>query len=328
MKSSLHRLGPFALVVSFAFAHAACGGPDSGERAASSGEAVVEEVADEGEGLDAEPDELLGADAEAMVADDEIDRAAGRPDAEQVAEALREVDEEEALDARATLAGSAPLTPDAPVSPVSPVSPAPPRCHKRIHVTFAVYTYLSEKLGSNGCWVADRTVQDDTFRDCHSDGSIKHPNGNKWFYDDTNPRNDLGRERDALRRCSTGTARGYEDMAFRDGRWRLVGRPHTRAYFAELYTDDAHMDDLYYAPGVYRGNATLRRHRRVAPMLNFAPYPDTYSQRQIATEIVKVCKTLHNHGFLGLYEWHYPLPADSPRLRTVARALNACTKKR
>ena len=195
-------------------------------------------------------------------------------------------------------------------------------------MTFAVYTSLAENLGSNGCWVADRTVQDDTFRDCHSDGSIKHPGGDKWFYDDTNPYNDLSRETAAIRKCSSGETRGFEYMAFRAGRWRLITRPHTSAYFAELYTDDAHIDDLYYVRGVYRGNATLRAHVRSAPMLNFAPYPDTYSQRRIGAEVLKVCKTLHNHGYLGLYEWHYPLPTGSPRLKTLANALNACTKKR
>ena len=304
MFPALRRFAPLALL---GLAHAACGGTGSAETTGASGEAIVEEVADDAsDALTTEPDELLGADNEAMVADAEIDGAAARPDEVQLAEASRELQAEAAA-------------PDTPVSP---------HCRKRIHVTFAVYTYLSEQLGSNGCWVADRTYQDTSYRDCHADGSIKRPGGAHWFYDDTNPRNDLGRERDALRRCSSGEESGFEYMAFRDGRWRLIRRPHTAAYFAELYTDDAHVDDLYYAPGVYRGNATLRGHRRVAPMLNFAPYPDTVSQHAIGTEILKVCKTLKNHGYLGLYEWHYPLPADSPRLATVARALNACTKKR
>ena len=312
MKLSLRHIAPLAF---FALAPAACSSGGAGEGTASTGEAIVDVVADGADYLTGEPDDL-GEDPEPMLSDEAIDRDAARTDDVLEDEAARELDEETALvDAQVRITSAAPKPPVV-------------HCKKRIHVTFAVYTYLSEQLGSNGCWVADRTTQDTDYRDCHSDGSVKNPHGTHWFYDDTNPYNDLGRERAAIAHCSAGAKGGFEYMAFRAGRWRLVTRPNTIAYFAELYTDDAHVDDLYYARGVYRGNATLAAHRRAAPMLNFAPYPDTISQARIGREVLKVCKTIRNHGYLGLYEWHYPLPHDSPRLHNLANALNACTKKR
>lgn len=294
-------------------AQSACSSDESSnDPSASESEALVEDIDTDGAGDDALDDDL-GADPEPMLSEAEIDAAASRPQEVQDAEADRE------------LSGMEVAGPDVTASVATAVAP---RCKKRIHVTFAVYTYLTAQLGSNGCWTAEDTVSDPTFRNCHADGSIKHHGGNKWFYDDTNPRNALARERTVLADCATGALRGYEYMAFRDGRWRLLAHRHTSAYFAELYTDDSRIDDLWYQPSVYRTNSGLRRHRRVYPMLNFAPYPDgRYTQHQIGREILKVCKTVRNHGYLGLYEWHYPLPAGSPRLSGMMHALNACTRR-
>jgi hypothetical protein len=291
----------------------ACGSSDAPGASAPDG---VEEITEPDATLEETFDDL-GPDAEPMLADDEVDRLAERPDAVQDEEASAELDREEREAGELETAALS-----------AKPQPKPVRCKRRIHVVFAVYTYLTEQLRSNGCWTAEDTVGDASFRDCHSDGSVKHPKGDKWFYDDTNPRNALGAEESALYNCSRGAGKGYEYMAFRDGRWRLVRRPNAAAYFAELYTDDAHIDDLWYVPSVYRANHALRRHRRVAPMLNFAPWPDgRYSQRQIAHEVLKVCKTVRNHGYFGLYEWHYPLPHDSARVANLARALNACTRR-
>ncbi len=284
----------------------------SNDPSASESEALVEDIDMDGAGDDPLEDDL-GVDPEPMLSEAEIDAAASRPQEVQDAEAESELAAMEVAE---------------PSVPSSLATVVKPRCKKRIHVTFAVYTYLTDKLGSNGCWTAEDTVSDPTFRDCHADGSIKHRSGNKWFYDDTNPRNDLARERKVLADCAAGELRGYEYMAFRDGRWRVLTHRRTSAYFAELYTDDAHIDDLWYQPSVYRTNRALKKHRRVAPMLNFAPFPDgRYTQHQIGREILKVCKTVRNHGYIGLYEWHYPLHAGSPRLSGMVNALNACTRR-
>jgi hypothetical protein len=203
----------------------------------------------------------------------------------------------------------------------------PIRCKKRIHVTFAIYTYLTNNMKNNGCWTAERTTQDDNFRECHSDGDIKRAGGDDFFYDDTNPYNSLATERARVARCAKGEKRGFEYLAFRDSRWRIVRAPHVSAYFAELYTSDATIDDLYYDSGVFRSNAALRKNKRVAPMLNVAPYPPRYSTSDIEREILKVCGHVKNHGYIGLYEWHFPLSEGSTYMTTIERALNRCTRK-
>ena len=270
----------------------------------------------------------LGPNPEPMVSDDAIDAIADRSEIDENDEADGLVDSADPLDDVI----DAPVTTEIAPAKINggttaPPPPAPVRCKKRIHATFAIYTYLAEDLHSNGCWTADRTKQDPDFRECHSNGEIKDPNGDDFFYDDTNPSNAFSLEKLRVDRCAKGEKRGFEYMAFRDDRWRLVRAPHVAAYFAELYTDDTRIDDLYYDRGVYRGNATLAKHSRVAPMLNIAPYPPRYTPKEIEKEIVKVCSHVKNHHFIGFYEWHYPLSHDSPYLKAVERALNRCTRK-
>ncbi len=321
------KLSPLAVITlgALVVAQSACSsdGP-SGDPSASTAEAIVEEVQDDGaidEPITAADDDL-GADLEPMQSDAEVETLAARPEADLDAEAEREL-------ANVDLASDPAIPPATDAqSAKAKAQPAQPRCKKRLTVTFAVYNYLGNALGSNGCWTPEDTVSDKDFRDCHVNGTVVHRSGKKWFYDDTNPYNDLGRERRLISECAAGEKRGYEYMAFREGRWRLIGQRHTSAYFAELYLDDAHIDDLWYQPSVYRENHSLRRHKRVYPMLNFAPFPDGhYSQHQISKEILKVCKTVRNHGFIGLYQWHYSLPDGSPRLRGMVHALNVCTQK-
>jgi hypothetical protein len=323
------KLSPLTLIAlgGLVLAQGACNNDAaSGDPTASTAEAIVEEVQDDGSIDDpiTAADDDLGPDPEAMQSDADIEALAARPEAEQDAEAEREL----ATIDLASDPGVSPATVQSAAAPAAAPAKAAAHCKKRLTVTFAVYNHLGAALGSNGCWTAESTVSDPDFRDCHVDGKVAHRSGKKWFYDDTNPYNDLGRERQLIRDCAAGEKRGYEYMAFREGRWRIVAQRHTSAYFAELYTDDAHIDDLWYQPGVYRQNHPLRRHKRVYPMLNFAPFPDgRYSQHQISKQILEVCKTVRNHGFIGLYEWHYSLPDGSPRLLGMAHALNLCTRR-
>ncbi|MGH7329318.1 MAG: hypothetical protein ACREJX_13300 [Polyangiaceae bacterium] len=268
----------------------------------------------------------LGPDPEPMISDEAIDAIADEPDldeeaaADDLVNAPDQYDDEVDDDTTIEVATAAGAT-------TAPAKKKPVRCKKRIHATFAIYTYLAEDLNSNGCWTADRTKQDTDFRECHSNGEIKDPKGKDFFYDDTNPSNAFSLEKLRVDRCAKGEKRGFEYMAFREGLWRLVRAPHVAAYFAELYTDDTRIDDLYYDRGVFRGNKTLAKHSRVAPMLNIAPYPPKYATSTIEKEIVKVCSHVKNHGFIGFYEWHFPLSHDSKYLKTVERALNRCTRK-
>lgn len=305
----------------------ACGQPND-EGAIDSN---VEELSSDGfagEDFDGVDLDGLGADPEPMIADDEIDALDAVPEqvadveAEDLLDAADPLDEE--IDApMKTLSASAKGAHEGGGTTAKPK----PRCKKRLHATFAIYTYLANDLASNGCWVPERTTQDDDYRACHSDGEIERSKGSRFFYDDTNPRNALSTEKARVARCAKGADLGFEYLAYRDVRWRIVRAPHVAAYFAELYTDDTRIDDLWYDRGVYRGNATLAKHTRVAPMLNVAPYPPRYTPREIEKEILKVCAHVKNHGFIGLYEWHFPLSHDSPYLAAVEKALNRCTRR-
>jgi hypothetical protein len=300
----------------------ACGGsgPTEGE-AGTTAERLVDAPKDEEADL---LDDDLGPDRAPMLSDEEVDALAARPDRVQDSEAEEDFAREERL------AAGEPEPEDDDVEVVKRVedktTKAAPHCKKRINVTYAVYTFITAKIGSNGCWLPENTVADDNVRECHSDGSIEHSAGRRWFYDDTNPENPLATERARVDECS-GKRAGYEYMAFRNDEWRLIKRPHAYAYFAELYTDDAHIDSLYYDSSAYRSNGELKGRARVAPMVNFGPYPaDRYSLHTVGVEVLKICKTIHNHGYLGLYEWHYPIDYGSPRAKNLANALNACTR--
>lgn len=304
-----------------------------GQAASESSESTasnVDELTSDGftdEDFDGADLDGLGRDPYAMISDEEVDELDAMPE------------ELEDLQVAQLMNASDPMDPDvspdentadvasAPVKSAKPPAKPPIRCKKRIHVTFAVYTYLTDTMKSNGCWTADRTTQDDDFRECHSDGDIKRAGGDDFFYDDTNPFNSLATERARVARCAKGEKRGFEYLAFRDSRWRIVRAPHVSAYFAELYTSDATIDDLYYDSGVFRGNASLKKNKRVAPMLNVAPYPARYSAGDIEREILKVCGHVKNHGYIGLYEWHFPLKEGSSYMTTIERALNRCTRK-
>src|SRR5262249_30220652 len=97
------------------------------------------------------------------------------------------------------------------------------------------------------------------------------------------------------------------------------------AYFAELYSDDFHVDDLYYVHGVYRGNVRLRARRGVYPMI--AAGVD--APKKVGVEALKICKTVRTHGYFGVYEKsQVPLREDGARLHRLVRALNACTRAR
>ncbi len=305
-----------------------CGQSASSESTASN----VDELTSDGftdEDFDGADLDRLGPDPYAMISDDAIDELDTLPDEFDDAQAETLMDAPDPSDV-------SPIDEDIEIAKPTntptgknggTTAPAPIRCKKRIHATFAIYTYLSDNMKDNGCWTAERTTQDDDFRECHSDGDIKRANGDEFFYDDTNPYNALSTEKLRVERCAKGERRGFEYLAFRDSRWRIVRAPHVAAYFAELYTSDETIDDLYYDRGVFRGNDALRKNKRVAPMLNVAPYPPRYSTREIEKEILKVCGHVKNHGYIGLYEWHFPLTEGSAYMTAIERALNRCTRR-
>jgi hypothetical protein len=305
------------------FAAVACG-----QGASESTASNVDELTSDGfvdEDFDGADLDGLGADPEPMISDEAIDALDDRSDADEEAEAEALALSRDPFDEGNALGEATVLL--AKKSNGGTTAPSPVHCKKRIHATFAIYTYLTNDLKTNGCWVAERTTQDPTYRECHSNGDIKDPHGVNFFYDDTNPSNPYETERARVGRCAKGEKLGFEYMAFRDDRWRIVRAPHVAAYFAELYVDDTRIDNFWYDRGIYRGNSALKKYARVAPMLNVAPYPPRYSTRDIEKEILKVCSHVKNHGFIGLYEWHFPLDHDSPYTAAIVGALNRCTRK-
>ena len=205
---------------------------------------------------------------------------------------------------------------------------AEPRCRKHITADFVVYTFLTKDIPTNGCWEVVRPVQDEDWRKCGYPNEIKtHPDGNHWAYDDTSPRHDRSTEAAGIDHCRRGATTGYEYLAYRSGAWRVLSRPNVTAYYAELYLDEQHVDHLYYQ-GVYaRLLAALPRNKRIYPMLNIGVPTSRYSLHTVAAEVLKICRTVHDGGHLGIYAGqHYPMRPGNERLKAVAAAIDACTR--
>jgi hypothetical protein len=211
---------------------------------------------------------------------------------------------------------------------------AGPICKKHLTVVFAVGTGAgATRSHSNGCWdVVDADgAANASFRKCStSNFVVQNPSAKNWAYDDTNPTRPLSQDTSFLHSCSNGaTGDGYEYMAYRGG-WRILGATNLRAYFAELYGDSADdIDSLYAQAGVYTNNAQLKAHAgHVFPMMNAGPPASANLQGKIGTEAAKLCKTVADGGYFGVYVADYasPMPKADPRVLALANALNNCTK--
>lgn len=88
------------------------------------------------------------------------------------------------------------------------------------------------------------------------------------------------------------------------------------------------IDSHYAAKGVYTGNATLAKRTDVYPMLNFGPPASANLEKKVGSETAKLCATVEDGGYIGLYNasWQSGMAADDVRLLAVEDALNDCTK--
>jgi hypothetical protein len=158
-----------------------------------------------------------------------------------------------------------------------------------------------------------------------------NPDAPNWAYDDTNPTHDATKEQSFFDACAKGaTGDGYVFMAYNGG-WRVTSAPGVtvKAYFAELYTSARTDIDSHYAQkGVYTGNQTLAKHTKVYPMINFGPPAAAKLEEKVGAEIAKICATVKDGGYFGLYnaDWQNGMSADDPRLVATENALNDCTK--
>jgi hypothetical protein len=201
-----------------------------------------------------------------------------------------------------------------------------PSCKKTIKVVFTVGTG-SGAARSNGCWSvidADGSANK-AFRKCStSNFKVTNAGAPNYAYDDTNPEHG-GADQPFLHQCSEGaTGDGYEYLAFRSGRWRLISAPHLRGFFAELYYSDQDVSSIWHQNGVYRNNRHLRGHRHVYPMINIGPQ----EPRRIAVDALSMCRSVRNHGYMSAYnaDWQHGMGASDARLTALEHALNRCTR--
>ena len=222
-----------------------------------------------------------------------------------------------------------------PAPAATPANPnTPPQCGKHITVIATVGVPGASKYVTNGCWsvtVTDGAAVPTLYRKCStSNYQVQNPAAPSWAYDDTNPEHPLATEKTFLQTCAkNATGDGWEFMAYRGG-WRLLTANHLKAYFAELYGSPmTDIDSLWYVNGVYKGNAVLAQHNDVYPMINFGTPKASNLHTKMGQEALKICKTVKDGGYFGVYNaaWREGMPAGDPRLVALQNALDACTKK-
>jgi len=210
---------------------------------------------------------------------------------------------------------------------------AAPACGKHITVVFSVGTGAGSLAShASACWsVVDADgAADKQWRKCStSNYVVGNPSAPNWAFDDSNPNAPLSQDQSFIQQCAAGsTGEGFEYLAYR-GSWRLMfPETHLKAFFAECYTGDDAVDDLWSQPGVYSGNSQLANHT-VYPMINIGP---TTPPSNVATVVengaLAMCKTVKDGGMLGVYvgTWNQPMPSNDPRILALAKAVDTCTK--
>ncbi len=217
--------------------------------------------------------------------------------------------------------GAAPA--DAAPSRPPPPPPAPVVCSKRVHVLFAVYTYMGKPV-DNGCWNTVRTLQDKDpqgefkWRVCGYSGGVKHPTGTNFVYDDTNPfAHNLSTERSRILACAADGGQGIEYMAYHPGlNWRRLNPANkVSRYFAELYSSEYTVQDGY---GAWNANRSIG-----APMINLGHINTTEMKQRVRS----LCNTIGNNHWIGFYQTSTsPYPLVGARLAAFEQAMNACTR--
>jgi hypothetical protein len=167
---------------------------------------------------------------------------------------------------------------------------------------------------------------------CHFDGNVTS-GATHWFYDDVNPfyhsRHDL---LSRIHACGFATSsRGYELLAPHAGAWRLIATKLASLYYAEVYTDNDHIDDAWSS---YRYSQTLRnarKHYHLSPMVNVGT---DHAMGTIRSELYKICRRVKSGTHLGIYapSTHPIGVAGGPhhsiaRMHMLEQALDACTTR-
>ncbi len=199
-------------------------------------------------------------------------------------------------------------------------SSEPPACGKRIVVTVALYTGMDDPgadgvAAANGCWTYERvSKQNEEWKICNYDGTVHHPDGLKWVYDDTSTAHNATTERNRLLACKDEVpGRGYVYMVNRGAGWPKVVTEDVQVHFAEIYSGQFAVDDQY---GAWKSAGAPGD-----PMLNFGE--PTTGAGTIRDATARACGDVADGGHLGVYV--YPESLRGDRMSAMVRALNQCT---
>jgi len=202
------------------------------------------------------------------------------------------------------------------------LSNALPECRKRIILTVALYTGMDEPgedgvAAANGCWTYERVSKSNSeWKLCNYDGTVHHPDGVKWVYDDTNTAHDSGTDQSRILACKSGVpGRGYVDMANRGAGWRKSVTDGVRVHFAEIYSSQFAIDDQF---SIWQSAGEPGE-----PMVNFGE-PTTGADR-IRSATARACGQVSDGGYFGVYV--YPEPLRGERLSALVKGLSDCTRR-
>ncbi|MBM4375701.1 MAG: hypothetical protein FJ095_11500 [Deltaproteobacteria bacterium] len=199
----------------------------------------------------------------------------------------------------------------------------PIACKKRLIATFALYSGLGTPgakgvPASNGCWVYERVSKENPeWKLCNYNGTVHHPSGSKWAYDDTSSNHVKSTETARIASCRDGVpGRGYIYMTNRGNGWVWGASKGVRTHFAELYSSQYTVADQY---GAWLDDGKPGG----APMVNFGEAAT--STATIGSITKKECGQVKDGEYLGVYI--YPTSMTEGRLTAFVNAMNACTKK-
>ena len=196
----------------------------------------------------------------------------------------------------------------------------PPTCARRIVMTAALYTGMDDPgedgvAAANGCWTYERVSKPNPeWKICNYDGTVHHPDGWKWVYDDTNTAHNSTTEKNRLNACKQGVpGRGYVYMTNRGAGWPKVVTEGVAVHFAEIYSGQFAVDDQFSA---WKNAGTPGD-----PMVNFGE--PTTGATKIRDATARACAEVADGGYLGVYV--YPESLRGDRMSAMVRALNQCT---
>lgn len=200
------------------------------------------------------------------------------------------------------------------------LSSEPPACSKRIVVSFALYTGLDDPgaegvTAANGCWTYERIAKtNNEWKICNYDGTVVHPGGVKWVYDDTSSNHSKATEQANILACQKDVpGRGYVYMTNRGSGWPKVVTEDVELHFAEIYSGQFAVDDQF--------NAWKADGAPGDPMINFGE--PTTSATTIASATAKSCAEVADGHNLGVYV--YPESLRTARMGALVKAVNSCT---